>query len=96
MDASKTLTLFESADHKNLLFPEFGVDGDLAVQANQYMIMHGTEAMILDPGGHKVYSKVLGEVFTQLGRGKLASIVLSHQDPDIVAAINGWLEPATQ
>ncbi len=91
MDASKTLSLFESADHKNLLFPEFGVDGDLAVQANQHMIMHGDEAMILDPGGHKVFSKVLAEVFTQLGRGKLSSIVLSHQDPDIVAAINGWL-----
>ncbi len=91
MDPNKTAILFESADHKNLLFPEFGGEGDLAVQANQHMIMHGSEAMILDPGGHKVYSKVLGETFSQLGRGKLTSIVLSHQDPDIVAAINGWL-----
>ena len=91
MDPNKTATLFESADHKNLLFPEFGSEGDLAVQANQHMIMHGSEALLLDPGGHKVYSKVLAETFAQLGRGRLASIVLSHQDPDIVAAINGWL-----
>jgi flavorubredoxin len=47
--------------------------------------------MILDPGGHKVYSKVLAETFSVLGKAKLRYIFLSHQDPDIVAAVNGWL-----
>ncbi len=47
--------------------------------------------MILDPGGHKIYAKVLGATMSQLGRAKLETIFLSHQDPDIVAAINGWL-----
>ena len=55
------------------------------------MIVHGASAMILDPGGHKVYSKVLAETFSILGAAKLKYIFLSHQDPDIVAAINGWL-----
>ena len=47
--------------------------------------------MMLDPGGHKIYSKVLAETFSILGRAKLRYLFLSHQDPDIVAAINGWL-----
>jgi flavorubredoxin len=47
--------------------------------------------MILDPGGHKVYSKVLAATMQQLGRAKLDMLFLSHQDPDIVAATNGWL-----
>ncbi|MBK9135769.1 MAG: FprA family A-type flavoprotein [Betaproteobacteria bacterium] len=85
-----TTALYEDAEHRNLLFEDFGLGG-LAVQSNQHMIIHGGSGMILDPGGHKVYSKVLAETFSSLGRGQLRYIFLSHQDPDIVAAINGWL-----
>jgi len=82
--------LFEEGPHKNVLLEDFS-DG-LAVQANQHVIVHGDEAMILDPGGHKIYNKVMAELNSVLGRGaKLRYIFLSHQDPDIVAACNGWL-----
>ncbi len=84
-----TTVLFDDGRHRNLLLPSFD-EGD-AVQANQHLIVHGAAAMILDPGGHKVYSKVLAETMKQLSGAKLESIFLSHQDPDIVAAINGWL-----
>ncbi len=30
----------------------------IAVQANQFLIVHGDEAVLLDPGGHKVQSKL--------------------------------------
>lgn len=82
--------LYDDGKHRNLLMEDFGLGG-LAVQANQHMIIHGDTGMILDPGGHKVYSRVLAETFSALGSGKLRYIFLSHQDPDIVAAINGWL-----
>lgn len=84
-----TTTLFAQGQHRNLLLPEYG-EGT-AVQANQHLIVDGREGMILDPGGHKVYSKVLAETLLQLGDARLKRIFLSHQDPDIVAAINGWL-----
>jgi flavorubredoxin len=61
------------------------------VPANQHLIVHAGVGMILDPGGHKVYNRVLSETMSQIGGGKLALIFLSHQDPDIVAALNGWL-----
>lgn len=82
--------LFEAAGHKNVLIDESGA-GDAAVQANQHLIIHAGGGMILDPGGHKVYSRVLSDTMSQIGGGKLELILLSHQDPDIVAAINGWL-----
>ncbi len=85
-----SLALFDDGHHRNLLMEDFGLGG-LAVQANQHLIVHGDAGLLLDPGGHKVYSKVLAETFSALGRGKLKYIFLSHQDPDIVAAINGWL-----
>ena len=84
-----TLTLYQVGDHKNLLLEDFG-HGQM-VQANQHLIIHGDSAIVLDPGGHKVYSKVLSETMSQIGRANLDYIFLSHQDPDIVAAVNGWL-----
>lgn len=90
MTGNSTITLFGEGSHKNVLLPDFET-GTLAVQANQHLIVHGKAGMLLDPGGHKVYAKVLSETFAQLGRSELTTIFLSHQDPDIVAAINGWL-----
>jgi len=84
-----TLTLFDDGSHRNLLLEDFG-HGQM-VQANQHLVIHGGAGMILDPGGHKVYNKALSETSALLGRATLEYIFLSHQDPDIVAAINGWL-----
>jgi flavorubredoxin len=85
-------TLFENGDHKNILLEDFSDPGAPAVQCNQHLIIHGNEAMILDPGGHKLYTPVLSETNSCLSGGKsLKHIFLSHQDPDIVAAVNGWL-----
>ncbi len=84
-----SLVLFDDGKHKNVLLEDFSTGG--AVQANQHLVVHDGGGMILDPGGHKVYSKVLGETSHLLGGGKLELIFLSHQDPDIVAAVNGWL-----
>ncbi len=83
-------TLFNEGSHSNILFEDFDAGG-LAVQSNQHLIVHGSAAMLLDPGGHKIYSKVMAETFASLGSAKLTHLFLSHQDPDIIAAINGWL-----
>src|SRR3974377_1951575 len=82
--------LFDNGTHRNILLEDSGGAG-LAVQANQHLIVHNGEAMLLDPGGHKVYSKVMAKTFSALGGGRLRYLFLSHQDPDIVAAVNGWL-----
>ena len=82
--------LFDNGTHRNILLEDSGSAGS-AVQANQHLIVHNGEAMLLDPGGHKVYSQVLSKTFAALGRGRLRYLFLSHQDPDIVAAVNGWL-----
>lgn len=86
----ENLILHESEGHSSIVLPDF--DTGHGIQANQHLIVHGKEAILLDPGGHKVYNKVMSASFSALkGRAKLRHIFLSHQDPDIVAAINGWL-----
>lgn len=84
-----TTVLFDNGKHKNVLME--GFEEGTSIPTNQHVIIDEGKAMILDPGGHKVYSKVLSEATAQLKGGKLEYIFLSHQDPDIVAAVNGWL-----
>lgn len=83
------ITLYESGQHKNILFHD--LSEGLSVQANQHVIIDGGRGMLLDPGGHKVYPKLLGEISGAVPISSIDSIILSHQDPDIVAATNGWL-----
>lgn len=84
------LTLYDDGVHRNILLQEFN-DGGLAVQSNQHVVAHGKVGLILDPGGHKIYSKVRSEAFSVMQGGDIQHIFLSHQDPDCVAAVNGWL-----
>ncbi|MBS2013245.1 MAG: FprA family A-type flavoprotein [Deltaproteobacteria bacterium] len=82
--------LYDDGKHRNILLEDF-TSGGLAVQSNQHVVVDAASGMILDPGGHKIYAKVLAASMSQLGKARLETIFLSHQDPDIVAAINGWL-----
>ena len=81
--------LFKRDGHRNIWFNDLG--GGMMVQANQHIVIDGAEAALLDPGGHKVFPELLGELFSFIRPEGLKYIVLSHQDPDIVAAVNGWL-----
>lgn len=82
-------TLFDSDGHKNFVFTDLSEGA--SVQANQHVIVHGGETMLLDPGGHKVYTKLFSNLAGELAPFGLKYLFLSHQDPDIVAAVNGWL-----
>ncbi len=84
-----TQVLFDNGAHKNVLLEDF-TSGQM-VQANQHLIIHNGKGILLDPGGHKVYSESLGEMGSVLALGNLEYILFSHQDPDIIAAANGWL-----
>ena len=81
--------LFNQDDHKNIWLEDYG--HGLAVQANQHMIVHKGQGLILDPGGHKAYKQTITQVAGLIKVNDLKYLFLSHQDPDIVAAVNGWL-----
>ncbi len=83
------ITIFEDDTHKNVMFSD--LTGKNMIQANQHVIVHNGEAMILDPGGHKVYSKLFAKVSKLVPLKNLKGIFFSHQDPDIVASANAWL-----
>lgn len=86
---SETITLYRDDVHRNLLLPV--MDAGEGVPTNQHLIIADGEAMLLDPGGTKLYPRVFGAVAKELKGAKLKNIFCSHQDPDVVASLNGWL-----
>jgi flavorubredoxin len=83
------ITLFESGTHKNIFFNDLGTGS--MVQANQHMIIEGDEGMILDPGGHKIQTRLFSQISEVMPINGLKHLFFSHQDPDIIAAANIWL-----
>lgn len=81
--------LFDTPEHRCVFFEDF-TEGEM-VSANQHLIIHNGVGMLLDPGGHKVYSKIFAAMPHYLPPTAIRYLFLSHQDPDIVASVNGWL-----
>lgn len=83
------IKLFEAGEHKNVFVNNLST-GQM-VQANQHVIVNNGEGIVLDPGGHKIYTKLFSMLSTEMKINSLKHIFFSHQDPDIIAAANGWL-----
>ncbi|MBI5694541.1 MAG: FprA family A-type flavoprotein [Nitrospirae bacterium] len=83
------ISLYDKGEHKNVFFDDL-TSGQM-VQANQHVIFHGNEGIVLDPGGHKVYTKLFSQLPGVMKINDLKHVFFSHQDPDIIAAANGWL-----
>ncbi len=81
--------LYNRDGHQFVLLEGFG-HGEM-VPTNQAVIHNGNEAMLLDPGGHKVHYDLMNEVSSMVPMNELKYLFFSHQDPDIVAAANAWL-----
>ena len=81
--------LFENEEHKCVFFDDY-TEGEM-ISANQHLIIHKGMGMLLDPGGHKVYSKVFSALPEYTPPSSLKYLFLSHQDPDIVASLNAWM-----
>lgn len=86
---SRNEVLYEAEGHRNVLLPE--LDAGEGISTNQHLIVHGKEAVLLDPGGTKLFPRVLAAMPSGTRGAKLRYIFCSHQDPDIVASLNGWL-----
>jgi flavorubredoxin len=85
-----TQQLFESAGHQNVLLED--VTSGQMVQTNQHLIVHEGRGLLLDPGGRTIHAEASREISDVIDPAALEYILLSHQDPDIVAAIAPWLQ----
>ncbi|MFK4133167.1 MBL fold metallo-hydrolase [Pseudomonas luteola] len=83
------IVLFDNGSHKCLCFDSL-VTGD-GVQSNQFLIIDHDEYLLFDPGGDLTYTPLSLELSRHIPLQDLTYIFASHQDPDIIAALDKWL-----
>lgn len=88
----RNISLFERDSHKFVLLNESEPGEEDGIRSNHYLVVHENAGVLLDPGGFGVMPRVLAEMLRYIGPSQLKTIILSHQDPDIVGGIATWLE----
>ncbi|WP_455230334.1 MBL fold metallo-hydrolase [Geopseudomonas aromaticivorans] len=83
------IVLFDNGTHQYLCFDDL-VTGE-GVQTNQFLITDNEQYMLLDPGGDLTYTPLSLELSKHIPVQDLTYIFASHQDPDIIAALDKWL-----
>jgi flavorubredoxin len=61
------------------------------VQSNQFLLVNGGTGAILDPGGNLAYHELYLGMSAFFPPHKLAAILASHADPDIIASLDRWM-----
>ena len=84
------VVLFENADHRCIVFNDL-VRGDDGVQANQFLVQDRGESALIDPGGALLYTPLSMALASFTPPKQLTWILASHQDPDIIGAVDRWL-----
>ena len=84
--------IFSDGDHKFVWLGAGDAAAEKGVASNQYAIIDGGEAILLDPGGYHAFDRVFRNVTSLVEPERIRGAFLSHQDPDVVASIVSWLE----
>lgn len=81
--------LYDDGHHKCIAFsmPE----EDESVPSNQFLIIDGKEAAIIDPGGDLTFTPLTLQITHFTSMDNIKYVIGSHQDPDILASMPRWL-----
>lgn len=87
--AAEPIVLFDNGHHKCLMFDSL-VIGE-GVQSNQFLLVDGKHEALIDPGGDLTYTPLAVAASRFMNIRELDYVFASHQDPDIIGAIDRWL-----
>jgi flavorubredoxin len=60
------------------------------IDTNQYMVVAGNRALLMDPGGIEVFAPMLGAILHHAKVEQVTDLFASHQDPDIISSLGLW------
>ena len=82
--------LYDHDGHRVLMFSDLTDEAGDAVQSNQFLIVDGDTGAVIDPGGNLAYGELYLGMTRHFPPNRLAAIIASHADPDIVASLDRW------
>jgi flavorubredoxin len=84
-----TIELYNDGDHKCFSYQD--IVGSRGVQSNQFLVVDGEQAALIDPGGDLTYSGLYENLSQEVLVKDLNYVIASHQDPDIVSSLSHWV-----
>ncbi len=85
------IELYNKNGHVCLMVSHLGEEDGEAVQANQFLIVHGNTGALIDPGGNPWYNELRLTIGRYFPVQNLSEILASHADPDIIASLDRWM-----
>jgi len=89
LDATRDQVLFDNGVHRVVYLGTQGT-GSGDVEVNSYLIVDGDVGMLIDPGGYKIFPKVISNISKYIHPSKIQYIYMCHQDPDVAGSIPIW------
>lgn len=83
--------LYRDKHHACLMFTDLIEEDGQAIQANQFLIVDNGTGAIIDPGGNLAFNELFMGMSRHFPPQKLAYVVASHADPDIIASLDRWM-----
>jgi flavorubredoxin len=78
------------APHRWLVFGRDPGKPDGIIDTNQYMVIIGDRALLMDPGGIEIFAPMLGAILHHVRVDQITDVFASHQDPDIISSLGLW------
>lgn len=88
INGDEPVLLFEDGTHKIFWV---GISNETAFRCNVYLIVDGTEAIIVDPGSRSFFTQVESNIKKIIPLENIIGLILCHQDPDVAASMIDWL-----
>lgn len=87
-----TEVLYDDGPHKFILLGFGESTREEGIPSNQYLVVHGSDGAIFDPGGSGLFPVLSARIANFIDLTRIRGIFLSHQDPDVSAGLNVWME----
>ena len=84
--------IFEDGGHKWIAIVRDPNRPGHMIDTNEYLVVHGEDSILLDPGGSEVFPSVFSAISTVFDPRKIDKVFSSHQDPDVVSSLSMWAE----
>lgn len=84
--------IYEDGDHKWAVIARDPDKPNYLIDTNEYLVIHGDEALLTDPGGMDIFPVVFSAICSGYNPACIKSLFSSHQDPDIISSLSLWLE----
>jgi len=85
----KTTTLYDG-HHRWIAFGRDTEKPEKIIDTNQYLVVDGKRALLMDPGGIEIFSAMLASVLRFTDIEHITDLFASHQDPDIISSLGLW------